>query len=222
MRRRKMNFKSILVGVILCLMANIASAVPVFYFNDPVTDRVTFQTAALEPLVFESFEDTFPTQPTVSFPVGGPQAFTVSINIGNLRQNSFARLVSDGNFALSFEEFPSSTVTFIFDNPINSFGINVNDMNFGTMSYLDDLGNSISNVLVGDNGDSRGGPGYENIQFFGVTNNVAFSSIQLSFINGSGLTGTLALDTLEYSIPEPGTICLLGLGGLLLRRRKSA
>jgi hypothetical protein len=218
-----------LLGVFLLIgMAGIAQALPTYYFNDPVADRALFQAAAGVPLASESFEDPFADASSISFPVGGSQKFTVSIDSGNFWQYDFSRLVSDGFYALCFEEYPSSVVTFTFDSPINYFGIDVNDMNFGNMSFADDLGNFYSNILVGDFGSSAGGPDFQNLQFFGVSNSNPFSSISLSFSNSDpNLTGTLAFDNLQYGtgtapIPEPGTMLLLGSGliGLLGARKK--
>jgi len=50
--------------------------------------------------------------------------------------------------------------------------------------------------------------------------NVVVSAGLLSGGGGGNLVGTASV-TYDY-IPEPATICMLGLGGLLLRRRKSA
>lgn len=212
--------------LLLVAMVGMAQAAPAYYYNDPVADRAAFQ-AASGPLVAESFEDAFPSAATVSFPVGGPQAFTVSISSGNLSQNSLFRLVTDGQYALSFQEAGTSTVTFSFDAPINAFGIAVNDMNFGSMSFADGLGNSLPEVLWGDNANGATDGDYTNRQFFGLTNTVPFSTVQLTFVSDPSLTGALALDYLQYGqcnvVPAPGAAWLVGAGLVcLFRMRKKA
>jgi hypothetical protein len=62
----------------------------------------------------------------------------------------------------------------------------------------------VNDILVGDNCSAAGGPSCTNLQFFGVTNDVGFTSVSLTFTNNdSSLTGTLAVDRLEFvSVPE--------------------
>jgi len=213
------------VGSLLLVgMVGMAQAAPVYYFNDPAADRAAFQ-AASGALTTESFEDYFDAASAVSFPVGGPEAFTASISTGTLSQGSFARLVTDGTYAMTFSEDVSSTVTFNFAQPITAFGIAVNDMNFGSMSFADSLGNSYTEVLWGDNANGASDGDMTNRQFFGVTNTEAFDSVQLIFVNTSGLTGTLAVDYLQYgecgecpTVPVPGAAWLVGSGLVCLFR----
>ena len=121
--------KQILQGLIITLfsfgIAQIAQATLMYYYNDPVTDRTNFQAAAGVPLSTESFEDSFADSSNLSFPIGGPQEFTVSISTGQFTQwdTMLGRLITDGNYSLAFAEYPSATITFTFDNPINFFGL---------------------------------------------------------------------------------------------------
>jgi len=191
-----------------------------------VTDRAAFQ-AASGPLTTESFEDSFTSASLVSFPVGGPQAFTVAISTGQLRfRNDLpSRLADDGVGALCFAEGGTSTVTFTFDAPINAFGIAVNDMNYGSMSFADNLGNSLPEVLWGDNANGAYDGNMTNHQFFGVTNTAAFSTVEFTF--DSLESGTLALDYLQYAqcsvVPAPGAAWLVGVGlvGVFRMRRRA-
>jgi len=114
------------------------------------------------------------------------------------------------------EDNPGLTLTFAFSSPIYAFGLDVNDLNFGTMSFADNLGNMNTQLLVGDNGGPIGGPDYQNLQFFGVVNTTPFSTVQLIFANTTQLSGTIFLDYLEFTaVPEPSTLSMLFAGGLL-------
>ena len=126
---------------------------------------------------------------------------------------------------MAFSESVSATVTFNFAQPITAFGIAVNDMNFGSMSFADNLGNSYNEVLWGDNANGASDNDMTNRQFFGVTNSDAFTSVELAFVNTSGLTGTLMLDYLQYgesgqspTVPVPGAAWLVGSGLVCLFR----
>lgn len=206
-----------------------AEASLAYFFSDPAVDRTAFQAASAGPLTLESFEDNYVPADTVSFPVGGPQEFTVASSLaGVIRgQRSISVGVSDGSYAMSFSEdfSPTLTLTFSFDSPINAFGLDVNHLNYANMSFADNLGNLSTDVLLGDNGGPAGGPGFENYQFFGVVNTESFSEVQLTFERIPGtfaFNATVFLDHLEYAvIPEPASIGLLGLisGGIYFARR---
>lgn len=211
------------------LGSGVAAAAPVLYLNDPVTDRADFQLAAGGGLVLESFEDLFVTGTSLSFPVGGPQAFNVTAGLNmNYMTGLVGRLVTHGLASLSFGENPSTTLEFTFDAPITAFGLDVNDMNFGKMTFFDNLGNVANDVLVGDDCGLAGGPSCMNLQFFGVTNTEAFTSVGLTFTNVSTKTGTLSVDRLEFSptsVSEPATLALLAFGLAAVgreRRRRAA
>jgi len=213
-RLRLRAFSALAVAVGFAAAAQSARATPVYYVNDPVSSRAAFQADASGPLSLESFEDPFGTSASLSFPVGGPEAFVVTSN--DLISQS------DGSFALFIRE--GQTLTFLFDQPIHSFGIDVNDLTYSDMFFTDDLGNSLVPVLSGDGGAPDGGPGFENRQFFGVTNDAGFQMVRLSF-SAPGALANLYFDRLEFGtavIPEPDSALLLGFGLALValgRRR---
>ena len=214
------HFKSLVAGLIF-VWPLLSGAAPTYFFNDPITARSAFQAAASGPRTLESFEQEFPTGLSASFPVGGAEAFTVSSStVGRpiWQEGANGRAITDGSFALGFDEYPPGvTLTFSFDQPIHAFGLDVNDLNFASMSFADNLGNVKTRALLGDNGSPAGGPGFQNVQFFGVVNTTAFSQVQLTFGNPTALTGIICLDRLEYTpVPEPATFAMAALGALAL------
>jgi len=211
----------------LCVLAvERADAAFITYFNDPVTARAAFQGAAGS-LTLESFENSFTGGASVTFQTGSPQEFQVSASSGGLSQSSFSRGVSHGSFSMFVDENPPGrTVTFTFVTPITAFGLDVNDLNFASMSFADNLGNVVTDVLLPDNGGPAGGPDFQNLQFFGVTNSNPFSQVVLTFTNNSSSTGSIFLDRLEYGVaevPEPASMAIFGVGsvGLLSLARRS-
>lgn len=199
--------------------SSIAIAAPVYYFNDAITDRASFQASA-GALTLESFESPFSSSFNQSF-----TGFTVTSTATLSRETTNSRAITDGISALGFSEAENASLTFTFDNAITAFGVDVNDMNFGNMTFSDNIGNLFTDVLIGDNGTDAGGPGFTNHQFFGVTNSEAFTSITLSF-TGASSSGLITVDRLEYSsvVPVPAAAWLFGSGliGLFsLRRRKA-
>ncbi len=204
-----------------------AQAAPVYFFS-AMTDRVPFQIAAGGSLLLESFEDPFADGTVQQFTAGGAADITVTSD-GNLnRWTSLpSRLISDGNASLAFPEGDTSIVSFSFATPISAFGIDVLDLNFTDMSFADDLGNSLSNVLLKDDCGPAGGPSCTNRQFFGVVNDQAFSEVVLTFLNPDATGGTVSFDRLEIApVPVPAAVwlfgtALVGLAGFG-RRKKSA
>ncbi len=214
---KKMLFGLSFLLFSVCLFGT-AIAAPVYYFNDPGSDRAAFDVAASGVSLYsESFESPFSTASALTFNAAGADEFTVSISTGTLNQHDTlpTRFVTDGTNALGFNEGTAVVVTFNFVNPINYFGIDVNDLNFVNMSFSDGLNNSYTDVLVGNN---LAAVPFDplNLQFFGVSNIEAFSSVQLSFGDHATAGGSLTFDALSYGanspVPIPSTISLLAIG----------
>ncbi len=111
----------------------------------------------------------------------------------------------------AFEGMYSMTLT--FNDAINAFGINITDWgdwsDTGTLSYADNAGNffDVAYAPLPD----------ENEVFFGIISDIAITSVTFDHdIAGEGWS----IDEVYYGIPEPGTLVLLGLGGLLAIRRR--
>lgn len=213
------------LGVGLVVPAS-AQGAAMYYFNDPNTSRAAFQAAAKGPLTLESFEQ--PVTAGVSIAFGD---FTVSSSENVLLSRSDrlpSRLVSDGRYSLNFSE-QTTNLTFDFAKPINYFGLDINDLNFESVSFSDNVGDSIPNVLLPDFGTDAGGPGFTNLQFFGVSNTTAFTRVVLSFGTVEP-SGNVSIDRLEYGaatsgVPEPiSWVTMVGgfgaIGGAVRRQKR--
>jgi hypothetical protein len=122
---------------------------------------------------------------------------------------------------------PSETASFSFSNAITAFAIDVNTFAATNGAYraLLSTGDVVSSLFEVFPSTSTG-------QFLGFITDTPFTSVQISATTGYSYT----LDTLVYgdaaavggpttSVPEPGTMLLLGTGALLLiarRRTKDA
>ncbi len=212
-----MNTKSFLASALITgLTAGIAQAAPSYFFNDPVTSRTAFQTSFGASLTKESFEtDTVNGFQTLNY-----AGFTVTSSGATMQSTSASRFVTDGNLALFTDEGTTTqSYTFTFDQEITAFGIDVNDLSYGSMTFRDNLGNVNGNVLLPDNGGPVGGPGFTNLQFFGVINSSGFTSVTLE-INAGTNSGGIGFDNLEFSpltataVAEPLSLALLVLGAI--------
>jgi hypothetical protein len=130
--------------------------------------------------------------------------FTIELVDGNgFSQISGNNLITtEGDSVISFETLGSTVVDFAFDNPINAFGVDITSIDFAptTVSFLDDLGNTLDDFAMAE---------FAGATFFGVTNNVAFSTVRFTFTGAE----ILNFDNLQFgarsAVPEPAT---LGMG----------
>lgn len=98
-----------------------------------------------------------------------------------------------------------------FDSPITSFGMTITDgcnPNTCTLTFANDIGDS--GIIY--SGSLPNG----NTLFFGITSEIPFSHITI----GNTYGDAYSIDKVYCNVPEPATIILLGLGGLVLRRKK--
>lgn len=204
--------RSTVLALALALPA-VANAAAVTY-----SDETSFQGAA-GTLTTEGFNGVFSGS---DFDFG---PFSVNSSTGSFFRLGFASLVSEGSHALSFRE--DTVLTLVFDAAIKAISFDINEYNRGAMSYSDNAGNHFANAVLPNGAGST---------FFGLTSDVGFTSVSLSFAGGSN--GSLAgLDNLQFAqdlqsaqqpntVPLPAGLPLLAAGlagfGLLRRRAKTA
>jgi len=102
-----------------------------------------------------------------------------------------------------------SVSSLVFDNEISAFGADwTSTTNFGQLTITTSGGNLNLIDYLGTPGDG----------FLGFVSDVPFTMLDFG-LSGSSDNEYFGMDNVAY-VPEPVTICLLGLGGLVLRRRK--
>ncbi len=194
-------------------------------------DRNDFE-AATDGLAFEGFNEGFDDATSLLF-----DDFSVhSIGANPFWSTNEARFVSEGARAVAYtSDFLGQSVRFDFDNPIQIFGIDINDWGTpagaqGVLTVSTDTGSLSEWLLAEVNGGTLP---TGNTIFFGVIDSEPFSSLTL-FSNTSGHTigDTIGLDNLSYGglmadqIPEPSSwlawmgLALCGCGFRSCRRKR--
>ena len=173
-----------------------------------------------------------------------PDAFTEGTNISNAFPGVTLSAFGSGNVGQdifvvnpsiqSVEPFQASTGTFVFgtNGPYphlfwdTEVHLQANFANPVSLVSIDFIGTDASDVgeLFAYNAsnnllDSATTPALGTNQVGTLTVSSLVNNIAYIVAAGDSGASTIGIDNLQY-IPEPATVCLLGLGSLVLRRRK--
>jgi hypothetical protein len=183
------------------ILAGRASAAIMFF-----TDRTSFNAAAGTSGITQSFETTFPTNGTVSFPgfsmtesgtgstpaiASADSTFAASVGLSNA--------ITNGSRMAFFDDNDNSILTFQFGPPVNAFGVDVTSNEAQTMAISGDASTSFPLLA-------------NTPRFFGVVNTSGtFSSIVFTATGGPNV----GFDAV--TLPEPGSAAAaLACAGLAL------
>jgi PEP-CTERM motif len=189
--------------VSMCLGAGRAAADTIF------TNESSFITAS-GPLGFESFEGLTATN-TETAPFSATlAAFTVSTPAtspaGVWNTPFLGDHATDGHNYIEINLF-TPTITFLFNSPINKFGLTITDYGDFTASPLGFSTNAgaTGTAAVGNRPDA-------NEQFFGIIATNSFTSITFTGSDPYAVDGVRFGSSANNPVPEPASILLLGTG----------
>jgi hypothetical protein len=203
------NVRLAICLAVVCMSAIAVKASQITYIDD----EAGFQAAAASAGVamnVESFESMNPVSGIPSLDMG---EFLVDPINGNLDIGDFALPGTDGVRWLRVytTAFP---VLFVFDNPINAFAVdiaNVFTYSGGSLSFQLDGGPTQTIV-------NQAGSEERNV-FFGVIDTTSsFSTIAIS--ENITYDENVVFDRVQFGVPEPATLALLTLGGLVFRKKR--
>ncbi len=154
---------------------------------------------------------------------GGTTPIGVQSGLNNPEQ-AFGAVATDGLRFVSvyLPNQPQGTLVFDLAAPTTAFGFNITDVGetAGTISLRTDTGAFVGGVNL-----TTFPPTFAdgNVQFYGLTQNMAFSRV---FLTVTGVDDAYGLDKIYVSavtaVPEPASVMLMGLGlaALALKARR--
>jgi hypothetical protein len=205
-------------AVLACIVAS-----PAWSANSVFTTESSFAAAAGAASI-ESFETTAPrarsTAPltTARFTLtGGATPIGVQSGVDN-PEPAFGAVATDGVRFVSvyLPNQPQGTLVFDLLTPAKAFGFNITDVGeaSGVVTLRTDTGAYAAGINVATYPPTFGNG---NVQFFGLTQDLAFSRV---FLTVTGLDDAYGLDKIYITaVPEPTTALLMGLGAAALWMR---
>ena len=206
------------VVMVLSIVAMSANAALVLY-TDIGGNSATFDNAAVTmgiSLSVDGYEDLAPGLHDYGMHLSRPSydITTASSSGGiSLRSTDSIDNVIAGSISMILYN-STDPMTFTFDEAINAFSITFDDIDL-------DFGGTFTVSIDGGPTTTLLGPSSANnlMYFVGAIDvDSPFSSITFDRTNGDGYS----FDNVNYGVPEPATVGLLGLGGLVLRRKRRA
>lgn len=188
--------KKLFPSLLTLLFCGAVQAAPVFYTNE-----TAFQTAAsIFTLEIESFEGSNQFGGPIIFP-----GFTVSSNPGATLETTTDQFPTDGTETLLVQATGTPpSVTFNFNQAINAFGIDVIDFGTAGPNDLTVTTDNGTQLLYSSFTSSVG-----NVQFAGVVDSVAFSTLTISFSDDNDF---VIFDRAQGGpISEPGILSLFSI-----------
>jgi len=177
-----------------------------------VTDQASVQATLVGGGVVEDFdgfaEQDFPAPSTQDF-----NGFTVSADQGSAFAGDFA-IGADGDLELFLDDGNIQTFTFVFDNPVDTFGTQFGLANATPGSGLFfDFDNGESIELSSDTA-----AGYTGDEYVSLVSSSTFTSFSVT--SNAGIDFFTLDNVVTGVVPSPGSAALLGMAGLAATRRR--
>lgn len=218
-RLKKTHF-CLLAGITLAWSGAANAAVITVNGDSPATlasDEANFYATVGESADFSENFNSFSDNDTLATVNAGVSGFTISNASGAdpyISDNLDQGAVTNG-LALEFDSNSAQSVLFTFSSPVDYFSFTDQDQPGILTITINFVGGATQALSINDTTGNNG------IEFIGAYRNDAPNQIESFTFLQSGETDGVLLDDLQWGvIPEPNSLALLALGGLLVARRR--